>query len=209
MVEAGLHLGGVGGLLVAGGGELGEAVGGLGLLALGAVGGVLGELALHLEVFLGGGEPVEQVGVAGVLDLEEGPLLGGLAGVVGVEGGEGVVGGRVHEGLDGELADLVAEQRDLGGLGLDGRGGLGEGGLAPRSAARRASTSIACWPATLAARASRAASTWASVAWRASTWLATWASWARTRSRSAEGSPFEARRADDRGRHEGERQRGR
>ena len=128
-VEAGLHLRGVPRLLVAGHGQLGQAVAGGGLLLFGPLRGVLGQLALHLEVFLGRAELVEQVGVADVLDLEQGTLLGRFAGVVGVEGGEGVVGGRVHEGFHREVADVLAEQLDLLRLGVDRGGGLAEGAL--------------------------------------------------------------------------------
>src|SRR3546814_13483306 len=87
------------------------------------------------EVFLGGAEPVEQVGVVGVLELEEGPLLGGLTRVGGVEGREGVVGRRVHEGLHGELADVGTELLDLGLLGLDGAGRGGVRLACPRGCA--------------------------------------------------------------------------
>ena len=143
---------------------------------------------LHLQVFLGGGELVEEVGVVGVLDIEEGPLLGGLTGIRRVEGGQGVVRRGVHEGLDGEVADVVTKAGDLGRLGLHCGRGLVKASSAS-VAARCASASRACWPATCASRASSAAETSASVALRASTCEASCAFFARTASRSADGLP--------------------
>lgn len=126
-VEASLDLGGVGGLLVAGGLKLLQAAGGLGPLLLGPLVGLFGQLALDLEVLLEGGEPVEQVELVGALHVEQRPLLGRLARVGGVERRHRVVGRRVHEGLHGVLADLLPQRGDLRLLGLDGGGGLGVG----------------------------------------------------------------------------------
>jgi hypothetical protein len=78
---------------------------------------------------VGGAEAVEQVGVARVLQLEEGAALGRVARVLGVHGGQGVVARRVDEGLDREAAHVVLEGRDLGLLGVDGGDGGGVGGV--------------------------------------------------------------------------------
>jgi hypothetical protein len=90
----------------------GQRSAGRGPLALGVLGHVGLVLPLDLDVLLGRGEPVQDVGLAIGLDLQQRLLDHRVVDVVGVEGVSCVLVGRVGERVDHEALPVGVQGRD-------------------------------------------------------------------------------------------------